>query len=279
MWHYNPAIIPYCGAAPSPGTLWLRWNLDPALIAGLLTLACVYAVGAARCNRRDRRLGRGEQAAFWSGWAIAAAALISPLCPLSVSLFAARIGQHMILELVAAPLVAAGRPVAVFAAAFGRSDLELPRNARPLAATGLFAALLWFWHAPLPYAATFSSTTLYWTMHLSLFGAALWLWSALLDRASRHPVAAIFASIIASVQMGFLGAIITFAPHALYTPHALTTWAWGFSPLQDQQLGGAIMWVPGCVIFLGVAMLAMWRALERSDWIEPAARPTIMRAP
>lgn len=272
MWHYDPAVTPYCGAPSSPGTLWFRWNLDPALIAGLVALACLYAIGAVRLNRGERRLGRGEQTAFWAGWAVAAAALISPLCPLSVSLFAARIGQHMILELVAAALVAAGNPVAVFAGAFGRTDARRPpARGMPLTATAVFAALLWFWHAPGAYAATFSSTGVYWAMHLSLFGASLWLWSTLLDRFSRHPVAVLLGSVISSVQMGFLGALITFAPRPLYAPHALTTGLWGFTQLQDQQLGGAIMWVPGCVVFLAVAMIALWRALERSDWADPVA--------
>jgi putative membrane protein len=280
MWHYDPAVTPYCGAPPSPGNFWFRWNLDPILITGLFVLACLYAIGTVRLDRRECRLGRGEQTAFWAGWTVTVAALISPLCPLSVSLFAARVGQHMILALIAAPLVAAGRPVAVSAAALGRTDAPLaPARAAPLTAIAVFTALLWFWHAPAAYAATFASAGVYWAMHLSMFASALWLWSALLDRASRHPVTVVLASVIASVQMGFLGALITFAPRPLYAPHALTTWIWGFSPLQDQQLGGAIMWIPGCIVFLAVAMIALWRTLARSGWAEPDAGPVVLRAP
>lgn len=266
MWHYDPAITPYCGAPPLPGALLSRWNLGPALIAALVVLGCIYAIGARRLNTRERALSPPERAAFWTGWAIAAGALISPLCALSVSLFAARIGQHMILDLIAAPLVAAGRPVAVFAAAFGRADARTPTRTMPLLASAVFALLLWFWHAPGPYAATFSSVALYWAMHVSTFGAAVWLWSGLLDRSSRHPVAAAFGSIASTVQMGLLGAIITFAPRALYAPHASTTLAWGLSPLADQQLGGAIMWIPGCAAFLLVALFALWGAMERGEW-------------
>lgn len=264
MWKYNPSIVPYCGVPALPGTLWSRWNPDPVLIAGLMAVAVIYAFGTSRRSRHTP--GGGEQAAFWAGWAVAVTALVSPLCALSVSLFAARIGQHMILDLIAAPLVAMGRPVAVFACAFGRHEMQPPARLFPLAATGVFAALLWFWHAPGPYDATFSSVAVYWTMHLSMFGASVWLWSALLDRSSRHPVAATFGSVASSVQMGFLGAILVFAPRVLYAPHALTTWAWGLSPLADQQLGGAIMWVPGCAVFLLVALFAVWRAIERDEW-------------
>jgi putative membrane protein len=74
------------------------------------------------------------------------------------------------------------------------------------------------------------------------------------------------------MQMGFLGALITLAPEPIYPPHALTAAAWGITPLQDQQLGGVIMWVPGCLAFLIFGTYALWMVLERSECdIEPAS--------
>jgi Cytochrome c oxidase caa3 assembly factor (Caa3_CtaG) len=102
-WHY-PATIPYCGPPPSPASLLVSWNLDPVLIAGLVAFAGLYIIGGARLDRSGRGLRLSEKAAFHTGWLMAALALLSPLCPLSVSLFAARVGQHMVLALVAAPL-------------------------------------------------------------------------------------------------------------------------------------------------------------------------------
>jgi putative membrane protein len=187
--------------------------------------------------------------AFAAGWSVAALALVSPLCPLSVALFSARVGQHMALTLIAAPLVALGDPLSV-----RRSDgrRTRPRAASaefgaPAAATA-FALALWFWHAPGPYAATFHSDLVYWSMHVALFGAALWLWSELLNRPPSVAIAG--ASLFSMMQMSFLGALLTLAPGPLFEPHLLTTAAWGLTPLQDQQLGGAIMWAPGGVIFL-----------------------------
>ncbi len=237
----SPPIVPYCGLPPIPSALWSRWNVDPVLILSLLLIAALYVFAA-----RLVAPARGRQACFYAGWAVTALALLSPLCALSVSLFAARVGQHMILALVAAPLVAAGRPG------------KLPR-AHPIAAAALFAMALWFWHAPAPYAATFRSDVVYWLMHLSTFGAAVWLWSSLLDHPPAQNMQATLAGLFSTVQMGLLGALITLAPRPLYAPHALTTVAWGLSPLQDQQLGGAIMWIPGCIVFLAVAMLGLGR--------------------
>src|ERR1700760_4192592 len=109
--------IPYCGLPPSPEELALRWNLDPILIGGLVVVAGVHFCGSGLLERTGRRLRVAQQAAFYGGWLIATLALVSPLCPLSVSLFAARVGQHMILTLLAAPLVVAGQPLKTVAAA------------------------------------------------------------------------------------------------------------------------------------------------------------------
>lgn len=258
----KPQDHPYCGLPPLPDAIWSRWNLDPILIGALLLVAGLYGLGA------------GRQAAFYLGWGLAAAALISPLCALSVSLFAARVGQHMILTLLAAPLVAAGRPGLALAALLGAERrAEARRGFAPFSAAGLFAVLLWIWHAPGPYAATFAGSFAYWLMHLSLFGAALWLWHNLLDTCAAKALAVMGASLASTVQMGLLGAIITFAPRPVYAPHAHSTLAWGLTSLQDQQLGGAIMWAPGCLAFLVVAMLVLRVVLteaERSEWEAPA---------
>jgi putative membrane protein len=80
--------LPYCGTPPSPETLLSRFNLDPVLIAALVAAATLHWL-----YRRSREGGYLAGA----GWAVTTLALISPLCALSVSLFAARVGQHMLL--------------------------------------------------------------------------------------------------------------------------------------------------------------------------------------
>jgi putative membrane protein len=210
----------------------------------------------------------GGAAAFVAGWATAAAALVSPLCALSVSLFSARVGQHMILSLVAAPLVMLGRP----GVSMGRL---WPQAARRLADDRLLAALrsapggatlfglaLWVWHAPGPYDATFASPTFYWVMHVSVFAAALLVWNVLLETRIRSPVSALTVGAVSTLQMTFLGAIITLTPRLLYAPHILTPYAWGLTQSGDQQLGGLIMWVPGCSIFLAVTLFTLGRAMS-----------------
>jgi putative membrane protein len=241
----NP--LPYCGLPPLPSELLTRFNLDPVLIVALLGLAALqlWRVGGR---------AEGRRSCIIAGWVVAAAAFISPLCALSVSLFAARVAQHMLLVLVAAPLIALGLP--------------LRRTGRgwPVWVSAMvFFLAIWFWHMPVPYESTFTSVTSYWLMHLTMFGSAIWLWRELLYAANDHAAATLIAGALTSMQMGMLGAFLALAGHPLFRWHLLTTWSWGLTPLEDQQLGGAIMWVPGIAFFLWVAvrsLMRLWASLD-----------------
>ncbi len=239
-------VLPYCGTPPAPPELLSRFNLDPVLIVILVALAVAHLI-----NTNTGRL----RAVVGAGWLLTAAALLSPLCALSVSLFSARVGQHMILVLLAAPLLALGlRP-----AANRRGGWRLWVYATA------FCVALWAWHMPVPYDVTFRSTPLYWAMHVTLFGSAVLLWGELLHHPPRRTMDAFIVGMLTCVQMGLLGAVLALSTHPLFSPHLLTTAVWGLSPLQDQQLGGTLMWVPGVVLFLGAAIRSLrrlWRTLE-----------------
>jgi len=241
--------LPYCGLPPVPGELLHRFNLDPVLIAVLALLA-----GAHIWSVRSR----GGRVRATAGWVLACSALISPLCALSVSLFSARVAQHMILVLLAAPLIASGW-----------TDTRR-KSARLWVAAAAFFIALWFWHMPVPYDATFTSSTLYWTMHVTLFGSAILLWHELLNHRHDQIGDVLAAGAATSMQMGLLGAILTFATHPIFLWHLTTSHAWGLTPLHDQQLGGAIMWVPGIALFLWTALRSLrraWMSLERGETV------------
>ncbi|HEV7368103.1 cytochrome c oxidase assembly protein [Arenibaculum sp.] len=254
------AYIPYCGSPPVPGELMGAWNLDPWLLAGLGAAMLGYGLGAARA----RDVGALRAGAFAVGWLLVAACLVSPLCNLTVALFSARVAQHMLLTLVAAPLVVLGRPERAFAALLGGVRIgRLPGLA--WVGPAAFAVLLWFWHLPVPYDATLRSDGAYWAMHLSLFGAALLLWRVLLPDGAAPALVAVGAGFLTSLQMGLLGAFLTLAGGAWYESHEATSWPWGLSPLADQQLGGLIMWVPGCAVFLVAGLAGVASLLSRLE--------------
>jgi len=236
----SPASVatwaPYCGVAPTPAELALRWNLDPVLLG-------LFAAGAVLYAARRRYAAPDAPWLVAAGVATLGVAFISPLCALASALFAARVVHHALLVAVAAPLRVFG--------------LRLKAPAL-LAATGLHAALFWTWHAPGPYAFALSHDAAYWTMQASLFGSALLFWAAV-RRSGGLPAAG--ALLFTLMQTGLLGALITFAPSPAYAPHLTTTLAWGLTPLADQQLGGLIMWAPMAAAYLLAALILVGRSL------------------
>ena len=249
----------YCGPAPVPGELAQRWNLDPLVIAALGGVALLYAVASLRGAHAG---ARREQLFFGAGWLVAGTVFLSPLCALGVALFSARVAGHALLVLVAAPLLVIGGRRSVARAPLGPVHLLrlLPRDRTGVLRSILFAVVFWGWHAPAAYGATFGNDALYWSMQLSLLASAVWLWSGLLSALPEARIASLAGAAATMTQLGFLGALLTFAPEPLYARHVASAPTWGLSALQDQQLGGLICWVPGCVLLLCIvlASAASW---------------------
>lgn len=255
--------IPYCGVAPTPGSI--KWNFDPVLLAILAAGACAYALAFWILKPSERAKLSLHPIAFAAGWIFLVAAFISPLCNLGVALFSARIGQHMVLALIAAPLLVIGGADILVARAFGRDGRQLTQS-EIIAAPLLFALALWLWHTPAPYDAALHSHVVYWLMEISLLLTSALLWRCLLRDLSRNPGAALAASLFTALQMTGIGALLAFAPRALFTVHFTTTQAFGLSPLEDQQLGGLIMWLPfGLILTIHVigAIAATMRNAEQ----------------
>lgn len=223
--------LPYCGAAPAPAQLLSRWNGDPFLILQLL---------AAAAWAWRSHVPRGWTLA---GLLCAFLLFISPFCALTSALFSARTVHHMLLMLVLAPILSLwpGK---------GRGSLLLGTLVQTL--------VLWFWHAPAAYAAALSHDGIYWLMQATILASAVLFW-ARLRQASAIPATG--ALLFSMMQMGLLGALLTFAPSALYAPHWLSTQPWGLSPLEDQQLAGLVMWVPAAGVYLAAALLRMSRLI------------------
>jgi putative membrane protein len=245
---------PYCGAPPVPQDLWLRWNFDPWLIGALLAVAAIWIV-----YTRGAQVGHIRTLLFWGGVAVTALAFISPLCALSMALFSARVGQHLILTLLAAPMIA-------FALPFRRA----PRSASLLASALIFAVLFWFWHLPQPYAATLHSDAVYWTMHITLLASAVFCWFSLVRFQRPDLGAALVASALSATQMSLFSALLFFSRNAWHEWHEVAAWPWGLDALADQQLGALLMWVPGAMVFLLVLLAILRFVLTPDD--EPGNR-------
>jgi len=246
----QPGWTPYCGMAPGPGEWLARWNLDPWLLAALAACALAYHFGFPTIEPRRR-------AAFAGFMIVLLVLFVSPFCALTSALFAARVVHHVAIAAIAAPLLVMALP---------REVLRLPGSLALW--TALQAVIFWAWHTPPLYAWALSSDAAYWAMQLSLLASAAAFWFAV-RRAS--PTAAFAALLATMVQMGLLGALITFAATPLYAPHFSTTLPWGMAPLDDQQLAGLIMWAPAAGFYLAAALILLGRWLRNQAPAAPAA--------
>lgn len=240
------AFVPYCGAAPVPGAL--HWTPGPVLIFVLLVLTVGNLAFA-----RLRAVPTADLIACFTGWVLLTLAFVSPLCSLSVALFSARAAQHMTITLIAAPLIARGLGVADWTAWRSR------QASIALAATFVFALILWVWHSPALYDETLRSNAVYWLMHLTTVAAALAMWTAVFGSG---PLLAFLILFATGVQMSLLGALLTFASVPLFSVHEFTTAAWGLTWIQDQQLGGLIMWAPAGLLLTAYSIAAFGAVLR-----------------
>jgi putative membrane protein len=283
-------LVPHCVAfahtahsGAGPGFAGLHWSLDPWVLIPLAVSGWLYVAGITRLWRESRTGGgirRWQATCFCNGWLMLAVVLVSPLDPLGEELFSAHMVQHELLMLVAAPLMVLGRPLAVFVwalpAAWRRSTRNvtgLPAVAyswrfvtHPLAAWIIHALVLWVWHAPPFFQASVVNTGVHILQHFSFLFAALLFWWSLLQARQKHggDGAAILYLLTTAFHTSALGALLTFSSQVWYPVYAPTALAWGFTPLEDQQLGGLIMWVPGGLSYLFAALWLLARLLRAS---------------
>lgn len=256
--------------------------VDPVVILGLLVAAAAYALGRHRLGGSGQAPRPWRRAAFFGGLLVVAVALSAPLDPAAHDLFAAHMLQHVLLMLVAAPLLALGGPGLPLLLALpvplrrrvGRLRGSRPGRrlrvlvAAPLLALALQTGALWGWHLPAVFGAALRSEPLHALEHLCLLGTAALFWWQLArigpDRLTGG--AAVLYVFVGGLPAAALGAVLTLAPEPLYSGQTAATAP--LSPLADQQLAGLVMWVPSDVISLSVAavlLLGWLRGLAPTD--------------
>jgi cytochrome c oxidase assembly factor CtaG len=184
--------------------------------------------------------------------------------------------QHELLISICAPLLVVGRPLIPFVWGLPLSwrrrlgDWTRAENVSqtwrtislPGVAFSLHAIALWVWHLPGPYQSTLSSELMHSLQHISFLGTALLFWWTIFKARGTEIGygASVFYLFATALQTGALGALLTFSSHLWYPAYGATTGPWGLSPLDDQQLGGLIMWIPGSIpyVLAGLYMFARW---------------------
>ena len=250
-----------------PEDVWSHWDLNPTILIALLLPTYLYGRGALGYH-----VSAGRSVAFLGGMGTLFVALMSPLDAMSGALFSAHMGQHLLLILVAAPLLVWSHPLpsllrglpANSNRVFGKlARVPLARTlwhnlTQPMNALVLHIAAIALWHVPLFYSAAFQYPIVHLLEHASFFlSAALFWWVIRRNAALGTRVFAIFTVMMVS---GLLGALMTFASSAWYPDHVQSAALWGLTALEDQRLAGLLMWIPSGLVYVGFAavILVLW---------------------
>lgn len=278
----------------------LPWEFDPFVVVPLAVSAALYGRGVCLLWRRagvGRGVSRMQALSFVAGWLALVTALVSPLHELGEHLFVAHMTEHELLMAVAAPLLALSRPLGTFLAA-------LPRNCRlwlidaagsraiqipwrvlmvPLFATVLHGVAIWTWHVPVLLDATLVNENLHRFQHISFLATALVFWWAILRRPKRDYGLGAMHVFATMVHTSLLGALLTLAPRVVFPLQTADASLFGLTPLEDQQLAGLFMWVPGGAIYLAaaLALMARWLGSTKTSgnlgFSLPSTRPERLR--
>jgi len=257
------------------GHEWLDWHLhlDVVLLCVGLVLAYLWAISNLRPRISDAgRVRSSQQVLFFSGVATIYVATGTPLHDLSENyLLSAHMVQHLLLTLIAPPLIIAGVPGWLWEAMLGgRRVLPLAKVAlHPLVAFGFFNFMLVLTHLPHVVDYALQEHWFHFLVHGALVSSALMMWWPIVGGLPRLP------RLADPLQMGYMfvqsllpaviASFITFSRTAVYDFYEAAPRIWGLSAVEDQQIGGGLMKLTGTLILWSFIAVAFFRWYERDQ--------------
>ncbi len=271
-------------APPDLASIAFGWTFEPLPTLGIVIALGWWRWAVRRVNRAHpaNPVPRQRSVAFVAGMAALAVALLSGIDRYDTTLFSVHMVQHVLLTLVAAPLIALAAPITLLLRVSSPStrrrwilpvlDARVTRViAFPVVAWLLFAGVMWTSHFSGLFDAALEDPLIHDLEHGLFLGSALLFWwpAVALDPAPwrmPHPVRALYKFLQMS-QNTFLAVTLLNVPTVLYPHYATISRAWGPTPLEDQRLAAGIMWIAGDLIFIGALMATLigWMRAEGRD--------------
>ena len=287
-----PRIAAAHGVAPPPPSdalaLATMWSFDPLVQAPLIASAAGYLAAVRTVNRahRSNPVPIRRSVAFLAGLAAIELALQSPIEHYDTTLFSIHMVQHILLTMIAAPLIAAGAPVTLLLRftrpVFRRQWVLSVLHSRvvraltfPVVAWLLFAGVMWGSHFSPVFNASLEEPSVHQAEHLAFLFAALLFWWPIVGADPSpwrmpHPLRALYA-FLQMPQNTFLALAIYSASVPLYSHYATLERTWGPTVLADQQLAGGLMWVIGDLTFLTAILFVVVGWMRHEDRNTPRA--------
>ena len=275
---------PVPGVPPSAATLLFGWTFEPLPTLGIAAAGLWWWWAVRRVNAAHpaNRVPVRRSVAFAAGLTAIAFALLSGIGRYDTTLFSVHMGQHLLLAMVAASLIARSAPITLsmrLASPTTRRRWILPvlhsRATRilafPVVAWVIFAGVMWVSHFSPLFDAALEDPLVHDLEHALFLGAGLLFWwpAVALDPAPwrmPHPARALYV-LLQMPQNTFLAVVLLNTPTVLYAHYATLQRSWGPTALADQQAAAGIMWLAGDAIFL-VAVMAIvlgWMRAEVRD--------------
>lgn len=264
-----PQILLHPNVDLSQGGFTVHWST----VIGLAALQALWVLRA-RAHAPAERPSTLQAVCFSSGLVVMFLALNGPLHDISdFYLFSGHMVQHLVLTIVVPPLLLLGTPGWMLrpALAVGWVNRVAKAVSTPPAAFTIFNLVLASWHLPPLYNAAMYYHEVHILQHLMFLVAAVLMWWPMLSPLPELPRLSypgqMLYSFVMTLPMTIISIFIVYADHVLYPAYASSPRLWGLSPLEDQRLGGLIMWIPGGLFFylLTSVIFFKWVGSDRDD--------------
>ena len=250
---------------------WLEWSIHPSTVIGLVVLAALY-VWRARSASAENPLGIGRSISFFAALLVIFASLNGPLHDLSDTyLFSAHMVQHLLLTMLMPPLLIAGVPGWMVRPVLKPGAVRATAKflTKPIICFAIFNLIIAGWHVPFFYNAAMDNHNIHILEHLMFMAAAVLMWWPLTSQLPELPRLSypgqMLYCFLMILPMSIVAIYISMAEQVLYPAYSAAPRITSLSPLEDQLLGGLIMWVPGGLIFMIIMTVIFFRWASRGE--------------
>jgi len=257
---------------------WLKWSIHPSTAIGLAVIGAVYLLRA-RSAGPDDRLSGTRKLSFFAGLFVIFASLNGPLHDLSDNyLFSGHMVQHLLLTMLMPPLLLGGMPGWMLRPLLRYRALAAVAKSitRPVVCFLIFNVVIAAWHVPFFYNAAMNNHDIHILEHLMFMGSALLMWWPLTSQLPELPRLAypgqMLYCFLMTIPMSVVAVYITMAESVLYPFYSSAPRIMNLSPLEDQLLGGLIMWVPGGLIYVIIMTVVFFKWAARGEDTQDAAQ-------
>lgn len=283
-------------AARSFGDLVGRWDIGDPLAMLVLFMGAVYMVGLMRLGARSHAspLDSKRVYAGVAGFAALYIALAGPFDAFATEAFWLHMVQHLVIGLIAVPLLLLASPMPAYlwampetvrmgAGELLRSEGLIRRSIQwltdPKVTVPLYVGTLYFWHAPPFFSAALENQYVHYFQHLSFFVTAALFWWPIIGPAPvrsklSYPQRLLYLLLVVTPSAA-LASIITMSRSVIYENYLSSPMHWNMTALEDQTMGGLILWIPGNALYLAAltAIFFTWASKESQKAVTVSPDP------